>query len=497
MEASEAVRRIFWRHRWLLLVLVLVPALVVVPLRERQPVLYAATAQVQGQNAAPDSSTQVTAIQSRITAAATSTALVRQAITVAGVSRDPVQVARRQVSVSPLGSSAVMLITVEDAQPSVAIGLAGALARAVVSNLNQLGTRYNPQLAALNANTQHLTTARDHLVRLLNSAQKAHQTTTSVKVQSLLAQLTSVEQQLSNNLSSVQQVLASIGGSTGVQLMSTPTYVTGVSRHAAAYGALAALLGLVLGLLFAIVREVIRPTVAEPGAGARELGVVLLGSAEAKKDELVSVEPGLAGHLNFAAQRLGARTIVLTGPVPPGRLSALARYVASQFPSESRLGNGAANGMSWASPPASLESQSASLASSPAGAFESPRQRTSAGHMPIKVVALPDINLTARPEGPALVVVLPRYAPHYALDRITDLGASTQWPVLGVIGLNRRRWWRRGSSMPRLAQSTPERPVVPPVAAGDPPPAKDHVHPTPSGADLAAVDGADQRGARA
>ena len=35
MEASEAMQRVIWRHRWLLIVLVLVPIAVIIPLRER------------------------------------------------------------------------------------------------------------------------------------------------------------------------------------------------------------------------------------------------------------------------------------------------------------------------------------------------------------------------------------------------------------------------------------------------------------------------------
>ena len=70
MEASEAGRRIFWRHRWLLLILTILPVLVIVPLKERQVVTYAATAIIQGQGTTPDAATQVTAIQSRVSAVA-------------------------------------------------------------------------------------------------------------------------------------------------------------------------------------------------------------------------------------------------------------------------------------------------------------------------------------------------------------------------------------------------------------------------------------------
>ena len=43
VESSEAIRRIFWRHRWLLLSLMILAAAAVVPLREHLPVNYTAT----------------------------------------------------------------------------------------------------------------------------------------------------------------------------------------------------------------------------------------------------------------------------------------------------------------------------------------------------------------------------------------------------------------------------------------------------------------------
>ena len=35
------------------------------------------------------------------------------------------------------------------------------------------------------------------------------------------------------------------------------------------------------------------------------------------------------------------------------------------------------------------------------------------------------------------------YAPHAAIDRVTDLGITTAWPILGVVGL--RTPGRRGT----------------------------------------------------
>jgi hypothetical protein len=56
------------------------------------------------------------------------------------------------------------------------------------------------------------------------------------------------------------------------------------------------------------------------------------------------------------------------------------------------------------------------------------------------VVTLNDIRLGAPPPDAALVVVLPKFAPHGALDQAADLGVTADWPILGVIGIRRRSW---------------------------------------------------------
>ena len=168
-----------------------------------------------------------------------------------------------EITVAPLGSSAIMMLTVTDRSPQVAVALAGSLASAVVSALNQLGIKDDPELAALSKTNSQLTTRRNQLLSQLGST-NASNASTSVPVQSLLSQLGAVEQQLANNEAESQQVLATLTTETGASVVSVPTSATGASRHVASYGALAALLGLVLGLLIATIREVIRPTVAQP-----------------------------------------------------------------------------------------------------------------------------------------------------------------------------------------------------------------------------------------
>ena len=74
VEANDVMLRIFWRHRRLLIILVLVPMVVVIPLRLMQPVKYSATANIEATSTAPSADTQVLSILSQVTAVATSPA---------------------------------------------------------------------------------------------------------------------------------------------------------------------------------------------------------------------------------------------------------------------------------------------------------------------------------------------------------------------------------------------------------------------------------------
>jgi len=454
VEASEAVRRIFWRHRWLLLILMILPAGAVVPLRMHQQVTYAATATIQGQGTTPSADIQVQAIQSRVSAVAKDPGLVASAIKQAGVSRDATQVGRHEITVAPLGSSAIMVLTVKDPDPQAAMALAKSLADWIVLQLNQLGVKDNPELASLGKTSSQLATKRNDLLSQLSSA-NASNAATSVRVQSLLSQLGAVEQQQATNESQTQQILATLTSETGASVVSVPTFATGVSRHVVVDGVLAALLGLVLGLLFATLREVIRPTVGQPGAGARELGAVLLGSSDVRGNRIVRVDQGLPERLNLAAHRAGVLTIVLTGPGPQDRLAALAARLREELPPPERADARSA----WVRATARLDRGHLGDDSGTNGDGRRPAA-IDGGHRPVglatdrptditaarpqkhqrTVVTLNDIRLGAPPPDAALVVVLPRYAPHGALDQAADLGVTADWPILGVIGIRRLGW---------------------------------------------------------
>ena len=468
MEANEAMRRIFWRHRWLLVALLLVPVAVVAALRLTEPVKYAATATIQAQSAAPQADTEAAALLSRVSAVATSPAVVQAAMQAVNAGGDAQAVARHDVTVSSLGSSAIMTVTVTDPSALFAVRVTRSLAHDVVAALNGLGAQSSQQIAALTRQRNQLNATRDSLLRQLAAAQARGQQGTSAGVQSLIAQLNAVEAQLSTNLTSVQQVLTNSTVNEGAAIISAPRSAASVSRHVASDCALAGLLGLVVGVLIATARELARPTVAEPAGAARELSLVLLGSAQLKDGEKAGVDDELTTRLSLAAQRLGARTLVLTGPVERAQLTALAadldqglRTLDQELPtlvmSSPNGGAPARATREWAvhAPPARLAAGSAE-----------PRRPIGAGstigpHMlgcsparaGLRVVTLPAMTLEAQPEDPALVLVLPRFAPHAALDQAVDLGVTTGWPLLGVIGLKRgsRRSQRGGLQNQPLA----------------------------------------------
>ncbi|HEY6295463.1 MAG TPA: hypothetical protein VIX15_07350 [Streptosporangiaceae bacterium] len=477
MEASEAGRRIFWRHRWLLIIMMILPAVGVFGLKEHQPVTYAATATIQGQGTTPDATTQVTAIQSRVSAVATAPTWVQNAITTAGVNRNAVQVARHEISVAPLSSSAIMLITVTDQNRQVAIALAGSLATVVVNELNQLGVQDNPELTALSKTNTALALRRNQLLSELNGANSAN-ATTSVPVQSLLSQLGAAEQELAANESEQQQVLATLTSETGASVVSTPAYATGGSRHAAVYAGLAAMLGLVLGLLIATLREVMRPTVANPATGARELGAVLLGGSDERRGQVIRLDPDLPERLSLAAHRAGVLTIVVTGPGSPVRLATLAARLRAALPAPERAdarprvrASARANHDDASSNGDGRRPAMVGLATDIAAARPAKPQPT--------VVTLRDIRLGAPPPDAALVVALPRFAPHSALDQAADLGLTADWPILGVIGIRRRgRLTSRPVAAPDIrvldkrlpdgaaVETNPDMPVMSPGPAG-------------------------------
>jgi capsular polysaccharide biosynthesis protein len=453
VEGNEVMLRIVWRHRWLLVLMVVLPIVVVLPLRLGQSVNYTATADIQTQAVVPSASTQVSSILSQVSAIATSPAAVQKAIAAAKVDRNAIDVAKHQISTSSLDSSGIVAVTVKDPDRQVAAKLSRALAGAIVETLNAPGTAASQQLQALTRQEAQLNATRESLVSELNTDQISGLATTAPQVQAAITELTGVESELATNQTAQQQILSSNNANEDASVLSEPTVATTTyeSRNVLVYAALAGLLGLIIGLLIATIDELIRPTVADPEAGARELGVAFLGNAETAEEEkaadaeeekrdkeLIVLDGDLVTRMRLAADRLGALTLVLTGPVPSLQLTQLTEEMNRRLSAAEALRD-------HETPPRPNE-RTGTLASSGRNgrkinrstAVKAPALALGSVLSTLKVHALSDLNLKSRPEAPTILVALRRFSPRASLDRVADLGETTGWPILGVVGIRQK-----------------------------------------------------------
>jgi capsular polysaccharide biosynthesis protein len=466
MEGNEVMLRIVWRHRWLLVLAVLLPMAVVLPWRLTQPVMYAATADVQTQPAAPSASTQVSSILSQVSAIATSPAVVEKAIHGAKVDRNAVDVAKDQVSTASLDSSAIVAVTVKDPDRQVAARLSQALAGAVVGALNAPGAAASQQLATLTHQEAELNVRRLDLLDQLNGQQSLNLATTDPQVEAAITELAGVETQLSTNEAAQQQVISNSNASQDASVISEPTLATttAASGQVLVYLALAGLLGLILGLLIATIDELVRPTLADPEVSARELGVAFLGNAEITRGDdaeadVIALEADLVTRVQLAADRLGVVTLVVTGPLPSRQLTRLAAEMNQKFA-------GADDSISLET---LLRPNGNGLKTDQSAAVRAAAFAIDGAPSTLKVYALADITATSRPQAPGVLVVLRRFAPRASLDRVADLGETTGWPILGVLGVrlkSKDRWIRPVQRSSDAASSSVDREsVTTPVSA--------------------------------
>jgi capsular polysaccharide biosynthesis protein len=435
MESGQALKRIIWRYRWLLIALVLVPSILVGLYRESETPAYAAKADVQAQTSEPDAATQVQAILSRVTAVATSPQVVQNAIRSAGVHLNATKVAQHQISTAALNSSAVVTITVTDSSPSVAIRLSRALATQVVDQLNQLGSQTTQQLQQLTQQQSQLEARRNSLLKALSAAGLS---STDPTAQADITELNAVENELANNLTAQQQTRAN--GNQGAAVISTSPIAVGTSRHALVDAALAAILGLVVGLLIIAIREMLRPTLPDPAAGARELDVPHLGHIEVD-GEAAELDEHLLARLELIANRQSASTLVLTGPIDEPELMKLARQLDDALHAERIAGISTEASV----PPGFRMTGPATPHTNepPANGNGGPR-RTSNGRKTTEVVhglrvaAFTPATARLGLHGPALVLVLPEFAPRSAVEDANELSRTTGWRVVGTIGLHRK-----------------------------------------------------------
>jgi len=313
VELNDIGRRIFGAHYPIIVLLVVIGMAVGLLLVVTSSRTYTASARLVLDNQDTKSRSESTAIADTAKAIATSPAQVRAALERAGVrDRSAVEIAKRHVSISALGTSAVLQLSVSDRNRHVAAAVTNALAervirtRLAVSNgqLQQVLVGLQERIDELNTKIAELDAQADSLaVRLADATTAAGASALRGQRDGLLQSRDLLVQQRSVAESERVSLLSADATHPKPSIISRATVPGHAdSSHFPSYLALGILLGLILGIGCAGVVELIRPTLVGGDAIARELGVAVLG---ALPNEPLAVAPR-ALHTIRARLRLTA-----------------------------------------------------------------------------------------------------------------------------------------------------------------------------------------------
>ena len=156
-DLQDIARRTVGQHRWVILALVLIGA-AIAGIAHGGAQTYTATTRVVLDTPDPTDRNEAIAISDTVQAIATSPTLVRAAVRTAHIKdRDPLNIAEHHVSVTGLGSSAIVSLSASDANPGIAAALANAISQRVILAREQFasGTR-DQELTTLERQTTDL-----------------------------------------------------------------------------------------------------------------------------------------------------------------------------------------------------------------------------------------------------------------------------------------------------------------------------------------------------
>ncbi len=307
MELHELTDRIFRLHAKLIIAFLLIGLAAGIVLQLRESSRYQANTQLVVGAADPNSAQTAAVLADTAHAIATGPVLVDRAISAAGVTRDETAVAGA-VSVQTLGSSGVVMLSVTDRDPRVAVALANSLAAGVVSTraslargglassvqgLNQQGAATRTQIRQVNTQIADLT------AQLVNTPYLG-QAPIVARLTSLEARLTSLQDQATQIVVQRNQQAAQQGPEPA--LLDTASSAASTGGRGLVDPVLGALLGLVVGIAAAALWEMTRPSMVGAAAISRAIGTPLLGEMSTPPDSwTLAALPDAGSYIELAA----------------------------------------------------------------------------------------------------------------------------------------------------------------------------------------------------
>jgi len=432
MELNEAARRIFGTHLRLIAIWVIFGFVAAALLHAGNARTYTATTRLVLDTPDARDRSDSTAIADMAAAIATSPAEVRGALEDAHITtRDPVDLARHHVSVTALGSSAVLDLSVSDPNRRVAAAVSNTLAARVIQTrlkvssgqLQQVLTELDRRIGTLNRRIGDLDVKIASLGLTNPQARDAAQ-----RQRDFLAQARGV---LEAERVSLLSTDAQRPNPAIISQAPLPTHAD--SSRLLQDLVLGALLGLVLGIGSAGLIETVRPTFVGGDVLARELDTPLLGSlsgepSERQRQRLVSL---IAARLHLAAEGAGVHDIVLLGAGTDMELRGLAEQLEA-VPAEALH---AVPDHTQLAPAATADAQGG--ARTRRLAEDQPRDGVSAGDRarPGMRVRAFDVqsSLVDGQSGAGIALVSPSSLAKSKLDDVRHLLNATRSPLLGLI----------------------------------------------------------------
>jgi len=289
LELNDAARRIFGQHWGVIVFCLLVGLWVPMHLHRGDQSMYTASARLVLDNQDPKTRAESAAINDIAQAIATSPTQVSQALVKAGAKgRNPVEVAKEDVSVRVLGSSGILELSVSDPSQTAAAAISNALAEGLIETrlevtrgqVKKVDAALEERIARLNRRISALDLRVDSLTLQAASADTAAQSNARRRKRDEVTRSQDFLAQQRGALESQRVSLVSTGA-----LNHTPSIISPAAqpRRADPSGQLpdiilGALLGLIVGVGLAGLLETIRPTLVGADAVAREFDAPLLGT---------------------------------------------------------------------------------------------------------------------------------------------------------------------------------------------------------------------------
>jgi capsular polysaccharide biosynthesis protein len=455
LDTDEVAARLVRQYWAVLVICVLAPLIVVGVIVASEPAAYAADARIITSSGVPASAAAADAIVSQVQAIATGRTAASQALRAAGV-RGNLGDLIANISVSGVGASQVVNLTVTDANPKAAQDLARAVAAQVVSGLNRVGASgMAGALAVIDADIARLSE---------NRAKLAAQVVANPHNQQLQAKLAGLDQVLANFTGDRARLLIQASSQGVASVIDEPGLpVQPESKALPQKLGLAALLGLVLGILLAAIGETIRPTVPGCQRVSRRLNAPTLGRlidpdlAAQRTPDLASV----ALRVRLAASHADVSTVALVDvDADSGRdLAELASELeqATAAPSQVR---------SHASPPTATDQFNGNgdaTSGDGTAAATLIMDKLATVHSPVlRVCSMTELAHRAETGRVGILVLSGAVARASRISALDDLAVSSGWPILGVVGVPRLRtkpvalaagWWQKIAE--RLAGGAP------------------------------------------